>query len=80
MTNSELLCELIKNAGYTKADFAEKIGLSRQGLHKKIFNITEFKQTEIEKISRELKLTRKQETAVFFANNVDVQSTGGKGV
>ncbi|WP_294480069.1 helix-turn-helix transcriptional regulator [uncultured Ruminococcus sp.] len=70
MTNSEMLCDLIKQAGFTKAEFAEKIGLSRQGLHKKIFNETEFRQSEIESISKELHLTREQENAIFFAQRV----------
>ncbi len=71
MTDSNMLIEKIKSCGFTLEHFAKKIGLTRQGLHKKIYNKSEFKQSEIEKISILLNLDSKQEKDIFFANNVD---------
>lgn len=71
MTNCRLLSDLIKDCGYTKASFAKKLGLSRQGLYKKIQGKSEFKQSEIEKASLFLNLDSKQEKDIFFSSFVD---------
>lgn len=44
MTDSNMHIEKIKSCGFTLEHFAKKIGLTRQGLHKKIYNKSEFKQ------------------------------------
>ena len=70
MTNSEMLINRIKECGFTISQFADEMGITRQGLHKKIYNKSEFKQSEIEKSSRILKLNAKQEKEIFFATYV----------
>lgn len=67
MTNSEMLMSRIRECGFTISQFADEMGITRQGLYKKIYNKSEFKQSEIEKSSRILKLNAKQEKEIFFA-------------
>ena len=55
MTNSEMLMNRIRECGFTISQFADEMGITRQGLYKKIYNKSEFKQSEIEKSSRILK-------------------------
>lgn len=71
LTNGEKLANRISECGFTKVDFALKMGITRQGLAKKIKNQSEFKQSEIEKARKLLKLNSKLEKEIFFASNVD---------
>ncbi len=68
MTNTLELEVAIKRAGITKRKLAEKLGLSEMGLYKKINNITEFKASEIAKLSEVLDLQNKDE--IFFSKQV----------
>ena len=47
MTDSTLLNEEIVNSGITITAIARKLGITREGLYKKINNETEFKASEI---------------------------------
>ena len=71
MTDSVLLASKIKENGYTCSIIAEELGITRQGLWKKINNRSEFKQTEIEKISRLLNLDTEVSNRIFFTVGVD---------
>ena len=71
MTDSILLVSKIKESGYTYTGIAQELGLTRQGLWKKIHNKSEFKQTEIEKLSRLLNLDTETNTHIFFNVGVD---------
>ena len=71
MTNSVLLASKIKESGYTCSIIAKELGITRQGLWKKINNRSEFKQTEIEKISRLLNLDAEVSNLIFFTVDVD---------
>lgn len=67
MTNTALLEEEIKNSGLKKSYLAQKLGLSRFGLAKKISGETEFKASEIVTLCTELKITSpKQRDRIFF--------------
>lgn len=68
MTNTVELEVAIKRAGITKRKLAERLGLSEMGLYKKINNITEFKASEIAKLSEILDLPNKDE--IFFNQQV----------
>lgn len=68
MTNTVELEVAIKRAGITKRKLAETLGLSEMGLYKKINNITEFKASEIAKLSEILDLPNKDE--IFFNQKV----------
>ena len=71
MTDSVLLASKIKENGFTYAIIAQELGISRQGLWKKINNHSEFKQTEIEKLSRLLNLDAEVGNQIFFKADVD---------
>lgn len=72
MTNTPLLEKLIKDSGLKLSFIAEKLGVSRQALHRKIKGLVQFTGPEIKALCELLNL---QEWArikpVFFADNVD---------
>ena len=70
MTDTELLLSCIKNCGSTITSLAKQLNLSRQGLWKKIYNKSEFKQSEIQKVTTILELDAEKERQIFFSLNV----------
>lgn len=75
MTNTKKLEMAITRSGLTKKFLASKLGLSTMGLYKKIHNLTEFKASEIEMLTKLLNLTSYERDAIFFNTNVDLKST-----
>lgn len=75
MTDTVLLTSKIDESGFTYSEIAQELGITRQGLWKKIHNHSEFKQSEIEKITRLLKLDMEVNSKIFFKNFVDKTST-----
>jgi len=75
MTDSVLLASKISECGFTYSEIAHELGITRQGLWKKIHNHSEFKQSEIEKITRLLKLDMEVNSKIFFKNYVGKTST-----
>lgn len=72
MVNSKLLEEKIAESGKIKAFLANKMGLSRQGLYKKINNENEFTASEIIILCDELGISRLTDREkIFFARNVE---------
>lgn len=71
MTDSTLLNEEIVDSGITITAIARKLGITREGLYKKINNETEFKASEILSMQRILNLTNKKRDSIFFANKVE---------
>lgn len=67
MTNGELFREIAKANHKTLQELAEAVGLSRQGLFKKIENRSEFKASEISKLSDLLNLSEQEKQNIFFA-------------
>lgn len=71
MTNTTLLEKLIKDSGLKLSFIAEKLGITRQALHRKIKGLVQFTGPEIKTLCELLNL---QEWAkikpVFFADNV----------
>ena len=67
MTNGKLLKEIAKAKHRTLQELAEAVGLTRQGLFKKMENRSEFKASEISKISDLLGLSEQQKQNIFFA-------------
>lgn len=63
MTNTLELEIAIKRAGLTKREVANRMGLSEMGLYKKINNITEFKASEIDFLTKLLGL---EDKSIFF--------------
>ena len=76
MVNTNKLKGLIASEGLTHYEFAEKIGLSAGGFHKKLHNINDFKSSEIEKISEFFNITDAVEkNKIFFARNEELKSS-----
>lgn len=67
MTNGKLLKEIAKAKQKTLQELAEAVGLTRQGLFKKIENRSEFKASEIVKLTELLNLSEQQKRDIFFA-------------
>ena len=72
MTNTDLLMEYVRKSGLKVGFIAERLGLSRFGLAKKMRNESEFKASEIEKMCEILHIDSMQDRGrIFFAQNVD---------
>ena len=67
VTNGKMLKEIAKAKHITLQSIADAIGVSRQGLFKKIENRSEFKASEVMRISELLDLSEKQKKQIFFA-------------
>lgn len=66
LTNVDDLNKIIAESGYTNERIAFELGITRQGLFKKLKNMTEFKQSEIAKLSKLLNLDNEQINSIFF--------------
>lgn len=76
MTNAKLLREIVEKSGLKYKFIAEKMGLSRFGLMKKIDNENEFKASEIEKLCEILGIDSLEDREdIFFAKEVEKEST-----
>lgn len=62
----EKLNSFIDESGLKKNKIADYIGLTPYGLSQKLKGKTEFKASEIVKISRILNLNKKERDAIFF--------------
>ena len=67
MTNSELLEQTIKEKGIKKSYICKELDISFKTLRYKILGITEFKGSEIQKLSLILDLSTKDREHIFFA-------------
>ena len=74
-TNTEELNRVIESSGLRISYLAEKCGLSRMGLYKKIKGISEFTASEISVIRELLKLSAKDIQRIFFDQKVSKTST-----
>lgn len=73
MTDTKKLREAIKNSGLKLEFIAEKLGITRFSLTKKIENVTEFKTSEVQKMCDVLGITDPEtKEALFFASQVDL--------
>ena len=70
MTNVDLLETVIERSGLKKTFIAKSMGLSYQGFLNKIRGENEFKQGEIDSLSRILRLNSDEKEAMFFAHEV----------
>ena len=71
MVNTKLFQQEMRKNGYTIETLAKEIGRTRTGLFNKIHNKSEFRATEINKISILLKLNKTEVNQIFFALNVE---------
>lgn len=76
MTNVKLLRDKIKESGLKLGYIAGKLGLTYQGLWKKLNNLSEFKQSEIPVLCEVLGIkSAKEKELIFFAKDVDKTAT-----
>ena len=74
MTNKELLMQKIKASKLTREEIADKIGLTRQGLYRKILGQRQFKQNEISALMEILNIKNVEEiNDIFFASDVVIE-------
>lgn len=66
-----LLERKIEDSGLRKSKIAEMLGITRQGLYKKISGDSEFKSSEIKMLSEILNLDASERDTIFFADYVD---------
>lgn len=72
MTNTKLLEEAIEKSGFKKSYIAQKIGITRYCLMRKIRNDNEFKASEIVALCNLLKITDAAEMErIFFTHKVE---------
>ena len=72
MTNTALLEKLISDSGLKLSYIADKLGITRQALYKKIKGLAQFTGPEIKILCRLLNLRSWAKIEpVFFADNVD---------
>lgn len=67
MTDTKALRAAIKEAGLTYKTIAKALGIAAYTLQLKIDNDTEFKVSEVDKISQMLGFTLEQKDKIFFA-------------
>lgn len=67
LTNTLALRRAIEKQGLKYKFIAKEMGLSPYGLQKKIENDTEFKVSEVDKLTKMLNLSSKQKEEIFFA-------------
>lgn len=75
MTDTKALREKIDESGYKSRFIAERVGITYQGLLKKINNETEFKASEIQKLCELLRIDVRGKEKIFFASEVGKKST-----
>lgn len=67
MTNTELFYKAVDDSGYKLKYIADVLELTYQGLQNKAENITEFKPSEISKLTSLLGLSKQKRDKIFFA-------------
>ncbi len=68
MTDTKRLLKIIDNSGLKRVYIAEKLGIDRFSLYKKIRNETEFKASEIKNLCKILDITDdKTISEIFFS-------------
>ena len=67
MTDSRLLREYFSASGLKYGAVAEKLGLSRQSLQRKIENKSEFRASEIQALVQILQIDQTERDRIFFA-------------
>lgn len=71
MTDTKLLRDHIAKSGFKLAYLAEQLGITRQALQKKIENDSEFKASEVDRLSKLLNLSVEEKEGIFFALKMD---------
>lgn len=70
MTDTQMLRDAIKESGVTLTYISEKMGIARESLYNKLNGSSEFKASEIAKLSSLLHLSVETREQIFFAKMV----------
>lgn len=73
--NYELLNKKIQESGITLIAIAKKLGILRETLYSRLNGKTEFKASEILRISQVLNLSSTERDRIFFAETRELNST-----
>ncbi len=73
MVNKEKLNEAIRDSGFQKKFLCVKLGISKQSLHNKMNNKTEFKSQEVLALKHVLNLNDQDFLSIFFADKYGSQ-------
>jgi transcriptional regulator with XRE-family HTH domain len=68
MTNTSLLKEKIKRSGYKMSFLADMLDIDPSTLSRKLNNKAEFWESEMNILSKLLKMSKTEKNAIFFAN------------
>lgn len=71
MTDTRALRDCITQSGFKLSFLAERLGITRQSLQRKIENDTEFKASKVDGLARLLNLSVDDKERIFFALKVD---------
>ena len=77
MVNTQLLDEKMRESGYKVGFIVDKLGISRQAFDKKKKNERPFRGAEVYVLCDILNLSDDVKSRIFFADNVERQTTGG---
>jgi len=68
MTNTDAFLKAVNKTGLKFKALAAQIGLTPNGLRKKVYNETEFRASEIQKCAEILNLTNKERDVIFLSS------------
>lgn len=71
MVNTRQLKAAIAGKGFTQAEVATKIGISKASFNYKILNRHDFKLNEVKSLCDLLDISNDAMTAIFFAKTID---------
>lgn len=71
MTDTEKFRDIVQQKGLKYKFLAAELGITPFGLQKKIENKTEFKASEVQKLSELLGLSETERTQIFFSPKRD---------
>ena len=79
MVDFEKLKSKMKNSGMTITSIARQSNTSRETLYNRLKGIGEFTASEIDSLTKTLRLTRKERDEIFFNNKSELNSHNEKG-
>lgn len=71
MVNFEKLNDIVDASGMTVTSITKRAGMDRATYYNRLNGIGEFKASEIEGLTKALKLTNKQRDEIFFCKEVE---------
>ena len=79
MVDFEKLKSKMKNSGMTITSIARQSNTSRETLYNRLKGVGEFTASEIDSLTKTLRLTRKERDEIFFNSKSELNSQNEKG-